>query len=89
MLPAEQLCTGRHPLHKAAPIRADDEERLDVLRSLSILDTEPDPAFDRITHAASATLKVWMAPVHQPPRKLTLNPECHGSIRITKYYYSL
>jgi hypothetical protein len=74
MLPAAHLCTGRHPLHKAAPIRADDEERLDVLRSLSLLDTEPDPAFDRITHAASATLKVWMTPVHQPPCKLAFNP---------------
>jgi hypothetical protein len=87
MLPAAHLCTGRHPLHKAAPIRADDEERLDVLRSLSLLDTEPDPAFDRITHAASATLKVWMTPVHQPPCKLAFNPRVPGSIRITKCCY--
>jgi hypothetical protein len=49
---------GRHPMHKGAPIRDNDEERLDVLRSLSLLDTEGEEAFDRITQAASATLKV-------------------------------
>ena len=45
-------------MHKGAPIRDNDEERLDVLRSLSLLDTEGEEAFDRITQAASATLKV-------------------------------
>ncbi len=47
-----------HPLHKPAPVPDNAEERLEVLHSLSLLDTEPEEAFDRITRATSATLKV-------------------------------
>jgi hypothetical protein len=47
-----------HPLHKPAPVPDNDEERLAVLSSLSLLDSEPEEAFDRITRATSATLKV-------------------------------
>jgi hypothetical protein len=47
-----------HPLHKPAPVPHNDEERIAVLSSLSLLDSEPEEAFDRITRATSATLKV-------------------------------
>lgn len=61
-----QVNCNSHPMHKPAPIRDDDGERLEVLRSLNLLDTEGDEAFDRITHAASATLKVWSPPCFFP-----------------------
>jgi hypothetical protein len=50
--------TRWHPLHKGAPIRDDDVERVNVLKSLSLLDTDAEESFDRITQAAAATLKV-------------------------------
>ena len=37
-----------HSMHRPAPIADNDEERIDVLRSLSILDTDVEEAFDRI-----------------------------------------
>ena len=49
-----------HPLHKGAPIRDDDDARVQVLQSLDLLDSEPEGAFDRITEAAAATLKVCL-----------------------------
>jgi len=50
--------SSRHPMHKGAPIRENEVQRLDVLKSLNLLDTDVEEAFDRITQAASATLKV-------------------------------
>lgn len=38
---------------KLAPIPADDANRLAALRALRVLDTDPDPALDEITRAAS------------------------------------
>ena len=40
-------------MHLPAPILASDGERVAFLKSLNILDTEADEAFDRITHTAS------------------------------------
>ena len=57
-----------HPMHRPAPIADNDEERIDVLRSLSILDTDVEEAFDRITKATAATLKVLPQPVYAAPR---------------------
>ena len=54
-----QNAGSSHPLHKGAPIR-DDDARVQVLQSLDLLDSEPEGAFDRITEAAAATLKVCL-----------------------------
>jgi len=59
--PEPRLPGASDPRHKAAPLPANDAERVDVLRSLSLLDTEEEEAFQRIAQAASATLKVWRA----------------------------
>ena len=40
-------------MHRPAPILANDGTRVAFLRSLNILDTDADEAFDRITNAAS------------------------------------
>ena len=40
-------------MHKPAPILPGDQRRVDFLRSLNILDTQQDIAFDRITETAS------------------------------------
>ena len=47
-----------HPNHVPARIPDDEEERLAFLRSLNLLDTSPEEAFDRITRAACSILKV-------------------------------
>jgi phosphoribosyl 1,2-cyclic phosphodiesterase/CheY-like chemotaxis protein len=44
-----------------APIPEDEESRLSALKSLCILDTEPDPRFDRITRLAAALFDVPIA----------------------------
>jgi phosphoribosyl 1,2-cyclic phosphodiesterase len=44
-----------------APLPADEERRLQSLRDLQVLDTEPEPRFDRITRLASTTLDVPVA----------------------------
>ena len=43
----------RHPLHRPAPVLPGDGHRVNFLRSLNILDTPQDIAFDQITEAAS------------------------------------
>ena len=55
------LPRASHPLHRPAPVPDNDVDRLDVLKSLSLLDTDNEEAFDRITQAAAATLKVSKA----------------------------
>ena len=44
----------------SAPIPADEEQRLEALRRYGILDTPPDPAFDRLTRLGS---RVFGAPI--------------------------
>jgi phosphoribosyl 1,2-cyclic phosphodiesterase/CheY-like chemotaxis protein len=44
-----------------APLPEDEESRLGVLRSLRILDTKPEPRFDRITRLATALFDVPVA----------------------------
>jgi phosphoribosyl 1,2-cyclic phosphodiesterase/CheY-like chemotaxis protein len=44
-----------------APLQEDEESRLGVLKSLCILDTEPEPRFDRITRLAAALFDVPIA----------------------------
>jgi len=44
-----------------APIPRDEESRLSVLKSLHILDTKPEPRFDRITRLAAALFDVPIA----------------------------
>lgn len=43
------------------PLPQDESERLDALRRYAILDTPPDPAFDRITRLAAKLLHVPIA----------------------------
>lgn len=45
----------------APPTPADEESRLQALHSLGLLDTPPDPRFDRITRLACSVAKVPMA----------------------------
>ncbi|WP_406699321.1 PP2C family protein-serine/threonine phosphatase [Singulisphaera sp. Ch08] len=45
----------------AAPIPVDDAERLEVLRSLDLLDTAPEERFDRITKVLGLVMEVPMA----------------------------
>ncbi|MES1260240.1 MAG: GAF domain-containing protein, partial [Acidobacteriota bacterium] len=45
----------------AAPFPPDEEERLRAVRGLEILDTPPEPAFDRLTRLAARLLKAPMA----------------------------
>ncbi|SIN71596.1 sigma-B regulation protein RsbU (phosphoserine phosphatase) [Singulisphaera sp. GP187] len=45
----------------AAPIPVDDAERLEVLRSLDLLDTAPEERFDRITRVLGLVMDVPMA----------------------------
>lgn len=44
----------------AAP-RADEAARLEALRRLAVLDSAPEPAFDRITHLAARLFRVPIA----------------------------
>jgi phosphoribosyl 1,2-cyclic phosphodiesterase/CheY-like chemotaxis protein len=44
-----------------APLPQDEESRLSVLKSLHILDTRPEPRFDRITRLAAALFDVPVA----------------------------
>lgn len=45
----------------AAPLPADELDRLSLLDALALLDTPPEPVFDRITRLASRLLNVPMA----------------------------
>lgn len=44
-----------------APLPANEHQRLERLRGLQLLDTLPEPAFDRITELAAATLQAPIA----------------------------
>ena len=44
-----------------APLPANESERLSALRDYAVLDTSPEPAFDRITRVASAVFGVPIA----------------------------
>ena len=48
-------------MHKPAPKPANDQDRVAFLRSLNILDTQADIAFDRITEAASTIMHAPIA----------------------------
>jgi PAS domain S-box-containing protein len=49
------------PVHLAAALPPDEEERLRALRALEILDTAPETSFDRITAAAARIFRVPVA----------------------------
>jgi hypothetical protein len=76
--PGTPLPRASHPMHNPAPLPGNEEERLEVLKSLSLLDTEEEGAFDRITQAASATLKVRCYGVRVPKAACAL--ECSGTL---------
>ena len=44
-----------------APLPPDERERLQLLQSIGLLDTPPEPVFDRLTRLAARTLGVPMA----------------------------
>src|SRR3990172_9125872 len=46
-----------------APIPANEEQRLDALRSLNVLDSPPEERFDRITRVATYIFKVPISTV--------------------------
>src|SRR5205085_857740 len=54
--------SGRPPV-SAAPLRADEAERLAALRRYGILDTEPEPAFDDLTLVASIVCETPIAAI--------------------------
>ena len=47
--------------HRAAPIPPDEQERLSALKALAILDTQPEPAFDRISRLAANVINAPIA----------------------------
>ena len=56
---ARLAAAGHHT--EPAPRPPDEVERLESLRALELLDTEPEPRFDRLTALASTTLDVPIA----------------------------
>lgn len=53
--------SGLNAMHKAPPFPLDEEERLAALRRYKILDTEPEPQFDRIASMAKRRFDVPLA----------------------------
>jgi phosphoribosyl 1,2-cyclic phosphodiesterase/CheY-like chemotaxis protein len=61
-----------------APVPEDEENRLGVLRSLRILDTKPEPRFDRITRLATALFDVPVAMISLVDRDRQWCKSCFG-----------
>jgi phosphoribosyl 1,2-cyclic phosphodiesterase/CheY-like chemotaxis protein len=63
---------------KQAPIPEDEESRLAALDSLAILDTGPEPRFDRLTALATAVFDVPIAMINLVGRDRTQFKSCMG-----------
>jgi PAS domain S-box-containing protein len=50
-----------HSSSGAPPVRDDERERLDILRSLGVLDTDPEESYERVVHLAVRLLGVPIA----------------------------
>src|SRR5260370_9711853 len=61
-----------------AALPADEEKRLAALRELSILDTQPEERFDRITRVAAAVGHVPIALVSLVDHDRQWFNSCHG-----------
>src|SRR5476649_2442364 len=62
----------------AAPLPANEPQRLEALRALNLLDTPPEERFDRITRLAARILGVPMAGVVLVDENRQFFKSCYG-----------
>ena len=61
-----------------APIPGNEKERLESLKKMGILDTKPEPRFDRITREAAGSLRVPISTISIIDSNREWYKSCHG-----------